>query len=194
MAQSSKWNIDLAGLDSSNSPNCKDLLLTLYATRIQKAHKQIESKQQDESTVASAANADMDNLKLKKAWDAALAPAKNIPMNAFMLWMSGNSVQIFSILMTAMLLFNSAKATVAVSSVFQKFAITPRAPHKPSTPIAQLAADPLLPAKLTYIIMQLACLGLGVWKCGKMGLLPTAQSDWLAFMGRKEVSFFGKGG
>lgn len=41
-------------------------------------------------------------LKLKKAWEAAMAPAKALPMNAFMLWMAGGGVQIFSIMITGM--------------------------------------------------------------------------------------------
>jgi hypothetical protein len=36
----------------------------------------------------------------------ATATAKSLPMNAFMLYMSGNGVQIFSIMMTAMQLWN----------------------------------------------------------------------------------------
>lgn len=41
----------------------------------------------------------MNTLKLKKAWEVALAPAKQIPMQAIMMYMSGNSLQIFSIFM-----------------------------------------------------------------------------------------------
>ncbi|KAJ3194492.1 Meckelin [Irineochytrium annulatum] len=57
--------------------------------------------------------ANLEKLKAKKAWDVALGPGKSIPMNAFMLYMSGNSVQIFSILITVMLFFNAAKALAA---------------------------------------------------------------------------------
>ena len=49
-------------------------------------------------------------LKIKKAWDLALSPAKSIPMNAFMMYMSGNSIQIFSIMITLMLFWNSVNA------------------------------------------------------------------------------------
>ena len=38
----------------------------------------------------------MDTLKLKKAWEMAIAPAKQLPMNAFGMYMSGNSLQIFA--------------------------------------------------------------------------------------------------
>ena len=45
----------------------------------------------------------MDTLKLKKAWEVALGPAKQLPMQAIMGYMSGNSLQIFSIMMVFML-------------------------------------------------------------------------------------------
>ena len=45
----------------------------------------------------------MNTLKLKKAWEIALAPAKQLPMQAIMMYMSGNSLQIFSIMMVYML-------------------------------------------------------------------------------------------
>ncbi|ELU39922.1 hypothetical protein AG1IA_06052 [Rhizoctonia solani AG-1 IA] len=46
----------------------------------------------------------------RRAWDMAISPAKSLPMNAFMLYMSGNSVQIFSIGILVMLLLNPLKA------------------------------------------------------------------------------------
>jgi hypothetical protein len=42
-------------------------------------------------------------LKIKKAWEIALGPAKQLPMQAIMGYMSGNSLQIFSIMMVFML-------------------------------------------------------------------------------------------
>lgn len=38
---------------------------------------------------------ELDRLRQQKAWDTALAPAKQVPMQAFMMWMSGSGVQIF---------------------------------------------------------------------------------------------------
>lgn len=37
------------------------------------------------------------------------------------------------------------------------------------------------------MLLQGANFGLGVWKLNGMGLLPTATSDWLAYMEPKEV-------
>ena len=54
----------------------------------------------------------MNTLKLKKAWEVALAPAKQIPMQAIMMYMSGNTLQIFSIFMV----YNLYVALVSCSS------------------------------------------------------------------------------
>lgn len=37
----------------------------------------------------------------------------------------------------------------------------------------------LLPQKIVYILVQLAALGIGIYKLGKYGLLPTTMADWL---------------
>lgn len=46
----------------------------------------------------------------QRAWDVAMGPAKSIPMNAIMIYMSGTSLQIFTVMVTAMLFFNPVKA------------------------------------------------------------------------------------
>ena len=43
--------------------------------------------------------------------------------------------------------------------------------------------------KLVYVVLQLLTMALGLYKCSAMGLLPTATSDWLAFMEPKQVKF-----
>ncbi|KAI9358333.1 hypothetical protein DFJ73DRAFT_957800 [Zopfochytrium polystomum] len=149
----------------------------------------------------------LNNLKLKKSWDVALAPLKSIPMNAFMLYMSGNSVQIFSILVTVMLFWNAAKAMLSLPQAFEKFDIRRKAGgdgassnstgasgSASSGGLGAILSDPLLVPKLVFIVAQILTMGLGVYKCGSMGLLPTAQSDWLAFLEPKKVLEFSAGG
>jgi hypothetical protein len=50
-----------------------------------------------------------DDLKTRKAWDFAISPVKSLPMQAFMLYMSGGGVQIFSMGIVAMLLISPFK-------------------------------------------------------------------------------------
>ena len=45
------------------------------------------------------------NLKIKRSWDLALGPFKQVPMSLFMMWMSGNTISIFPIMMVFMMMF-----------------------------------------------------------------------------------------
>lgn len=106
------------------------------------------------------------SLKLNQAWDIAIAPIKSLPMNCLMLYMSGNSIQIFSILITAMLIFNNMKAMFNVQKAIK---------------VNELKV------KIVYVLGHALVFGLGLYKCSAMGLLPTSSSDWLAFIQQKEV-------
>jgi hypothetical protein len=101
----------------------------------------------------------MDTLKLKKAWEVALAPVKALPMTAIMMYMSGNSLQIFSIMMVVMAFKNPIMGLVGTNQAFEKF-------DSHGTRAA------LLGVKGVYVAMQILALALGVWKVNGMGLLP----------------------
>lgn len=102
---------------------------------------------------------DMDVLKLKKAWELALAPAKQLPMNAIGMYMTGNSLQIFSIMMVFMLFKAPIQALLNVQQTF-----------------ARLETDgnrsSMVVVKLAFVACNFLALGLGIWKVNGMGLLP----------------------
>jgi hypothetical protein len=54
-------------------------------------------------------------LKEKRAWDFAIAPAKSLPMQFFMLYMSGGGVQVFSMGIVFMLLFTPFKNLAVIN-------------------------------------------------------------------------------
>ena len=56
-----------------------------------------------------------EELKTRKAWDFAISPLKSLPMQAFMLYMSGGGVQIFSMGIVAMLLLSPFKNVSAIN-------------------------------------------------------------------------------
>lgn len=99
----------------------------------------------------------------------ALAPAKALPMNVFMSYMSGNSLQIVPIMMTLMMFFvNPMKQIVAVNVQF--------------SPLSdKTISNDVIITKAVYIICHLLAVGVGIWKLGQMGLLPNTRSDWLAW-------------
>ena len=52
----------------------------------------------------------------------------------------------------------------------------------------------VLGQKLVFILGQLIALGLALYKCQSMGLLPTHSSDWLAFIEpQKRIEISGGG-
>ncbi len=59
-------------------------------------------------------------LKSKRSMDTALAPLKNIGMNALMLYMGGKSIRIFTIMLVAMAFMNPIKAIMGTTQMFSK--------------------------------------------------------------------------
>ncbi|KAJ5569747.1 ER membrane protein complex subunit 4 [Penicillium hispanicum] len=123
-------------------------------------------QQQQQPTVTKPE--ETDALKLKKAWEIAIAPSKQLPMNGIMMYMSGNSLQIFSIMMVFMLFKGPIQGLINTNAAFAKY-------ETPSTRAR------LVGVKAIYVLMQLLLLALGIWKVNAMGLLPTTRSDWLAW-------------
>ena len=80
--------------------------------------------------------------------------------------------EIFSLMMVAMLFKGPLQAIAATNSTFSKLE-------------TESNKGKMIFTKATYIGMQCMLLALGVWKIGQMGLLPTTQSDWVAFEGQR---------
>jgi len=139
------------------------------------------SKTKKPSTTAAS----YDALKEKRAWDVAIAPAKALPMQAFMLYMSGGGVQIFSIGIVFMLLLSPFKSIAGINEAFAQFA--------PSTAKNPKSILTLPLHKFVFLLCNALTLGVGLWKCRSMGLLPTGTGDWLEFETRgvpSEISLF----
>ncbi|CVK99937.1 related to ER membrane DUF1077 domain protein [Fusarium mangiferae] len=116
---------------------------------------------------------EMETLKLKKAWEVALAPVKGLPMTAIMMYMSGNSLQIFSIMMVFMAFKNPLMGLMNTNQAFERFQ-------------SESLSSQLLQVKFVYVVCQLVALGVGIWKINAMGLLPTTRSDWLMWEAQRE--------
>ncbi|KAJ4294728.1 hypothetical protein N0V88_004962 [Collariella sp. IMI 366227] len=102
---------------------------------------------------------EMDTLKVKKAWEVALGPIKGLPMTGIMMYMSGNSLQIFSIMMVFMAFKNPIMGILGTSQAFERFETATN-------------RGKIFQVKLAYVVMQLVALALGIWKINAMGLLP----------------------
>ncbi|KAJ3274653.1 hypothetical protein HDV01_002495 [Terramyces sp. JEL0728] len=175
------WNLDISSIDKSAKCKTNPPAFSLKHKSESKEHKEVEQ-------------VDIDYLKIKKAWEMAISPSKTIPMNAFMLYMSGNAIQIFSIMVTVMLLWNSFNAIISCIVQFEQFQKVPvlgidvfDAGGSTFETIRRLKESKITLPIIVFAILNLANFGLGVWKCGSMGLLPTTSSDWLAFLPAKTV-------
>lgn len=117
------------------------------------------------------------NLVAKLGWSLALGPWKQLPLNAFIMWMAGNTISLFPIMMVVMMLIRPFQSIFSYKDVFQK-----------------LRGDQALFQKMVYLLGNVMAVGLGLYKVNSMGLLPTAQSDWLEFMDDREYLEISHGG
>lgn len=120
---------------------------------------------------------DSNLLLIKKLWDVALGPLKQVPMNLFIMYMAGNSISMFPIMMVGMLIVRPVKALFATQSTFKLVEGTQATGQK-----------------FVYFIGNIVNILLALYKCQSMGLLPTHSSDWLAFEEpQTRVEHFGGG-
>lgn len=114
---------------------------------------------------SSDARQDNSTLIEKKSWDIALGPLKQLPMNLFIMWMAGNSISIFPIMMVGMMFIRPIQAFLSIQHTFNMIEGRRKALQQ-----------------VVYTLGNIVGLGLAVYKCQVMGLLPTHPSDWLAFV------------
>lgn len=124
-----------------------------------------------------AKDEDQSRLIIKKSWDIALGPIKQVPMNLLFMYMSGNSISIFPIMMVGMMLIRQIKALFSTQATFKLIEGTQAGGQK-----------------FVFFLGNLVNIGLALYKCHSMGLLPTHTSDWLAFVDpQSRLEYFGGG-
>ncbi|KAI0131977.1 hypothetical protein BJ170DRAFT_591958 [Xylariales sp. AK1849] len=170
-----KWVSDLDNPPQARSKNSNIQDPPGYPSQVTSGSKK-QSKDKDAKALTqrkAPTSEEMDTLKLKKAWEVALAPVKSLPMTAIMMYMSGNSLQIFSIMMVFMAFKNPIMGIIGTNTAFERFE-------------SESNRGKILQVKLAYVAMQVVALALGVWKVNAMGLLPTTRSDWLAWEAQRD--------
>jgi len=104
----------------------------------------------------------MDTLKIKKAWEVAIAPAKSLPMSAIGMYMAGNTLQIFSIFMLFTLFKTPLQALMNISAQFGRFE-------------SEGTRSRMFLVKVVYTLTNFLALAMGIWKVNQMGLLPSVS-------------------
>lgn len=113
-------------------------------------------------------------LKNKRALEMAMRPGQNLIMTGLMLWMSGGGLHIFSIMIVGMALWTPIKGLMTTNSYFSSLLVG-------ETETSATKLD-LTKPKLIYIAMNLAGLGVALYKCYGMGLLPLSSADWISLL------------
>lgn len=98
-------------------------------------------------------------------------------MNLFIMYMSGRSISIFPIMMIVMMLMRPLKAIFS-TQVTSKLASGVQGSTQ----------------RFIYVLGNLANVGIAVYKCHSLGLLPVYPSDWLAFVQPQQRSEYYIGG
>lgn len=134
----------------------------------------------DQSTKQTVNQSKQGDLLYQSALNTGLAPGKQLLMTAFMLWMSGNSLQIFSIMMLGMAFFQPLTKMFNVNQEFQRF----------ESKAIDHSVNLTIP-KLVFVASNMAGVCLALYKCQSMGLLPTSAADWLPSDVRHNYDFSG---
>lgn len=121
---------------------------------------------------------DIANLQVQKAWEIALQPAKSIPMNFFMSYMSGTSLQIIPIMTALMLLSGPVKSIFTIRETFKPVLGNPKSQNQ------------IYLMMILYVAFQGVLMFIGLKKLNDMGLIPNKTSDWMAW---EKITDYNKG-
>ncbi|CEP62969.1 chaperone EMC4 LALA0_S06e08042g [Lachancea lanzarotensis] len=121
----------------------------------------------NKTTSKSDQKKNRSELVVQKAWQIAFQPAKSIPMNMIVSYMSGTSLQIISIMTAVMFVSNPIKSVVNIRREFRSVSGNPEVQ-------AQIRL-----AMVMYVLFQVVLMAIGVHKLNSMGLIPNTKSDWL---------------
>ncbi|GAA6061728.1 hypothetical protein JCM10212_000461 [Sporobolomyces blumeae] len=163
-----KWSLDYTDSTSSSLEDVRDPPGFVPA---------LSAKGSTTAATAQIPAANLDSLRAQKAWEVALAPAKSVPMQAFMMYMSGGGIQVFSVMSVWFLLKQAVGGMLGVEKVFAPYTAASKSKTSPTSD----APRSFLEQKLVYLLCQVGLLLVGLWKLNSMGLLPTRESDWMAF-------------
>lgn len=100
-------------------------------------------------------------------------------MNLLIMYMAGNSISIFPIMMVGMSLMRPLKAIFTTAATFKSFEVN---------------QNNIILQKFIFFLGNLINIGLALYKCHSMGLLPTHASDWLAFVDPQHRVEYSDGG
>lgn len=128
----------------------------------QRQLQKVESKSVNHAAAPTSKNAmDLAARKKQKAFAIAMKPGSQVAMNAFMMYMSGSNLNIFSINTTSTAILTPITSIFSIEQTF-----------------GSLDDVDTQMAKAIYIAINLVWLGVGLYKMSAMRLLPTTSADF----------------
>jgi len=125
----------------------------------------VEQAVAEQSDVKSADAEQRDLVMNRMAWNVCISPWKQLPMSAFMMYMVGNQIGIWSIMMLGMQVFRVVSSFTGLKTTSKQLEMS----------------DNYYLQIFIWMAGQATSLAICMWRCNSMGLLPTHPSDWLTF-------------
>lgn len=153
-ARKHKWSLDFTSRHHSSLPSppgCKPVV-------VEESNLDLPGEQQNRK------------LLTKQSWNIALAPMYQVPMNLFLMYMSGGTISIFSLMMVGLLMYRPISALLTCKDFYN-----------------QLRGDQRPLQMFVYLLANVVSLLLGLYKCEILGILPIYASDWIKFGVEREV-------
>jgi len=105
-----------------------------------------------------------DELVYQSAMKVAYKPGSQLMGTCFMLWMVGNTLQLFSIMSLGMAFMQPFQRVLSLNKEFKKYEGS--------------SVDISIP-KALFVALNLVGIAIALYKCHTMRLLPTAAIDWV---------------
>lgn len=176
-----KWSIDLnlnesdSGFDALSNIPCP-LGMKKVATMEGQCQSLIKTAAFSTELAPKEKERALTILKKKRQMAMGLATsiAKNIPMNAFMLYMAGKNLNMWTISTLGMCITTPLKSLMSINSQFARFEDSDG------------KVDLQMP-KFIFVLLNVLWLSIGLYKMSTMRLLPTTSADWSGRIVWKEM-------
>ncbi|KAG5185811.1 hypothetical protein JKP88DRAFT_236494 [Tribonema minus] len=156
-ADGRRWQFDLRSTPPGGIPKPPGFTMGASASR------ELETR-------SSAAQLAMKN---QRAMQVARMPGQSLFMNGFMMYMAGSSINIFSIMITGMVLSSAATGLMNVNKAFASL---------------DDGKVKLMTPKAIYFALNVAGLALALYKLTSLGLLPVTSADWTSRLPLKALA------
>ena len=172
-----KWSMDLNLKESDVT--CDALSITpLGMKKVAALEKQAQAQNKQYSSELTPKEkqraAAIIQKKGQMAMGLATSPGRSLMMNAFMMYMSGSNLNMWTISTLGMAIMTPLKSLFGINSQFAKF--------EDSDGKVNLQTP-----KMIFLVLNLIWLFIGLYKMSKMRLLPTYSSDWSGRIVWKEM-------